>query len=318
MFSSCPRFAVILACIVFPLFSAEAQTDGTTLVLTNAKETFNQTFQKTPVWRTGGVQTNAAAKPLNDPTFSWVSGYIWDHPLLNRPAPWPQPTSNFPAWTSNGAADASPNGDLMAQIMQKQDVPLTWSGALNFSVRPMPAYLAQTIGTTDPKGYIGATINSFPYSQRYGVFAMYAKLPKGKGVWPAFWLLPVDKSWPPELDVMEVIGTQPTVLYTTLHTNIPKQQTSLGKGTDTHLDLSAAYHEYAVDWGPNQIRWYFDRKLVFTQTTPTDLRKPCYILANVAVGGPKNWGGAPDTSTTFPATMQVAYIKAWQRPEYGP
>ena len=121
------------------------------------------------------------------------------------------------------------------------------------------------------------------------------------------------------IDVMEVIGLEPRTLYTSLHTNIPRRETAYGLGTDTHLDLSAAFHEYAVDWGPEKIDWYFDRRLVYSRPTPPDLHKPCYIIANVGVGRANVWGGAPDSSTHFPATMQVAYIKVWQRPQYiGP
>ena len=296
-------------------FSQGVAAAGDELLLSNVSVTLDQRFNEPPPWREGGVQVDAPVKPFDDPSFSWAAGYIWNHPLAGHPSPWPQPVRDFPAWTSNGAADASPNGDMMRR-MEKKFVPLTWSGKLNFTVREMPPELAETVGAEDPKQYIGATINSFPYAQNYGVFAISAKLPAGNGIWPAFWLLPADKSWPPEIDVMEVIGREPSTLYTSVHTNIPKKETALGQGTDTHRDLSAAFHEYAVDWGPERIDWYFDRKLVYSQPTPPDLHKPCYIVANVGVGKPTVWGGAPDSSTHFPATMQVEYIKVWQRAEY--
>jgi hypothetical protein len=295
--------------------SEEASVGSNQLSLGNTLETLDQRFKELPAWRQGGTQVDALIMPLNEPSFSWAAGYIWNHPLAGHPSPWPQPAKNFPAWTSNGSADASPNGDMMRQ-MDKKLVPLNWSETLNFTVQKMPSELADTVGSEDPKQYIGATINSYPYAQRYGVFAMSAKLPGGKGIWPAFWLLPADKSWPPEIDVMEVVGVEPSTLYTSLHSNVPIRETALGRGTDTHLDLSADFHEYAVDWGPERIYWYFDRKLVYTQPTPPDLHKPCYIIANVGVGKPNVWGGAPDALTHFPATMQVAYIKAWQRSEY--
>jgi hypothetical protein len=288
---------------------------GSELSFANTSEMLDQRFSELPVWREGGVQVDAPALPFNDASFSWAAGYIWNHPMAGQPLQWPPPLRDFPAWTSNGSADASPNGDMMRR-MEKKLVPLTWSGALNFTVQEMPPELAATVGNDDPKQYIGATINSFPFAQKYGVFAISAKLPIGRGIWPAFWLLPADKSWPPEIDVMEVIGLEPSTLYTSVHTNSPRKETAHGLGTNTHLDLSAAFHEYAVDWGPEKISWYFDRKLVFSQPTPPDLQKPCYIVANVAVGKAAGWGGAPDSSTRFPATMQVAYIKVWQRSEY--
>ena len=288
---------------------------GSALSFVNTSEMLDQRFNEMPAWREGGVQVDAPALPFNDASFSWAAGYIWNHPLAGQPLLWPPPVRDFPAWTSNGSADASPNGDMMRR-MEKKFIPLDWSGTLNFTVQEMPPELAATVGKQDPKQYIGATINSFPFAQQYGVFAISAKLPLGKGIWPAFWLLPVDKSWPPEIDVMEVIGREPSTLYTSVHTNIPQKETAHGLGTDTHLDLGAAFHEYAVDWGPEKIDWYFDRKLVYSQPTPPDLNKPCYIVVNVAVGKAAGWGGAPDSSTRFPAVMQVAYIKVWQRSDY--
>ena len=313
--------AVCSVCQVATAFSGErpvletGSVLGSELSFANTLEMLDQHFGSPPVWREGGVQVDAPVLPFNDPSFSWAAGYIWNHHLAGQPVLWPPPAKDFPAWTSNGLADASPNGDMMRQMEDKL-VPLTWSGTLNLTVQEMPAELARTVGKEDPKEYIGATINSYPFAQKYGIFAISAKLPLGKGLWPAFWLLPADKSWPPEIDVMEVIGVEPSTLYTSLHTNIPHRETAYGLGTDTHLDLSAAFHEYAVDWGPEKIDWYFDRKLVYSRPTPPDLHKPCYIVANVGVGKENGWGGAPDSSTHFPATMQVAYIRVWQRPQY--
>lgn len=307
--------AIAMLVSVWPL-SLKAEPPLNTeniLSLDGAVETLRQDFKEAPEWRQGGTQVYASPKPLTDPDFSWTAGYIWNHPPLGARAPWPQPKRNFPAWTSNGNANADPNGDMIKKIGPSRS-PLIWDKTLRLIARPMPEDLALTIDKPDPRDYLSASITSFPYSQQYGVFAMSAKLPIGNGIWPAFWLLPVDKSWPPELDVMEVIGREPTKLYTTIH--IGKGRPAIGKGTDVKIDLSADFHEYAVDWGPETIKWYFDRKLVFTQPTPPEFHKPFYILANLAVGKPENWGGAPDKTTKFPATMEIAYIRAWQRPGY--
>jgi beta-glucanase (GH16 family) len=315
------RILALITLIGFaaPLRAEDNAAGGDALSLDGATPTFNEEFQKAPVWREGGVQTNASAKPLDDPSFSWAAGYIWDHPATGTRKSWPPPTSNFPAWTSNNAGDADPNGDMIAQIGAARS-PLAWSpGNLNLIVSKMPADLAATVNNPDPRDYMGATISSFPYAQTYGVFAMSAKLPDGMGLWPAFWLIPADKTWPPEIDIMEVLGRQPTTVYTTLHTNFPAKGAKFGHATDTHIDLGSGFHEYAVDWGPERIDWYFDRKLVFSQPTPEDLHKPCYIIVDLGVGTSNNkwWAGAPDSTTKLPATMQVAYVKAWQRPAYA-
>ena len=280
-----------------------------------ARLTLNQDFSAPPRLRSGITRVDQSAKPLSDPRFSWAAGYIWNHPLDAKLSDGLSARRGSPSWTSNGNADADPNGDLLA-ILGADIKPLRWSGTLDFVARKMPPDLGATISDPDPRGYLSASIVSYPYAQKYGVFAISAKLSSGKGTWPAFWLLPADKSWPPEIDIMEVIGREPSVLYTTVHTNFPKKETANGRGTDTHINLSASFHEYAVDWGPDKIDWYFDGRLMYTRPTPPDLHKTCYILTNLAVGRPGNWGGEPDQSTILPAMMQVAYIRVWQRPLY--
>jgi beta-glucanase (GH16 family) len=147
------------------------------------------------------------------------------------------------------------------------------------------------------------------FSQVYGVFEMRARLPKGKGLWPAFWLLPVNRSWPPELDIFEILGNDPTIL----HTNARSK--AAGKHTDApsviHIpDASAAFHDYAVDWEPDEIKWYFDGVEVARKTTPPDMNSPMYILAGLAIGG---WPGNPDAATRFPAMYSIKYIRAYKR-----
>ena len=300
---------------VLALLSAQpAAAEQDMLTLDHAQPTLVENFSQALAWRSGVLDTNAPAKPLNDPSFSWAPGYIWNH-AIGGVDPIPHKGKPFPAWTSNTNANADPNGDMIAQ-MGPEHAPLKWTGTLDFIADKMPPALAATIVSGDPKGYMGASITSFPYAQRYGVFAMVAKLPKGKGIWPAFWLLPVNKTWPPEIDVMELLGSDPSTFYTTLHLKGPKGHEAKGFAVHTQQDLSADFHEYALDWGPQTITWYFDRKKVFSQPTPDTFNQPFYLLANVAVGLPNNWGGAPDASTALPATMQVKSIHAWQRPEY--
>ncbi|MES2985490.1 MAG: glycoside hydrolase family 16 protein [Pseudomonadota bacterium] len=297
------------------LVAVPAWSASTRLSLNGAQETLVQEFTAPPVWRKGALDVYAPRKPLSDPNFSWAAGYIWNHGLVGSKEVWPARGKRFPGWTSNRNANSDPNGDMIEQLGARS--PLTWAETLNFTATPMPKDLVAGIDPRDPTGYMSASITSFPYSQRYGVFAMVAKLPGGNGIWPAFWLMPVDRSWPPEIDIMEVLGREGKTLYTTIHVNGKKGKEARGHGTETGLDLSANFHEYAVDWGPKEIKWYFDRKLVFTQPTPDEFHKPFYVIANVAVGLPDNWGGAPDESTRFPATMKVKSIRAWQRPAYA-
>jgi hypothetical protein len=155
----------------------------------------------------------------------------------------------------------------------------------------------------------GLITSQYSHKQLYGVFEMRAKLPKGKGLWPAFWLLPIDHSWPPEIDILEVLGNDPTILHTNAH--------SKASGTHTDApsvipvpDTSADFHNYAVDWEQNEIRWYFDDVEVARAPTPPDMHKPMYMLVNLAVGG--HWPGDPDASTRLPADLAIHWIRAYR------
>jgi beta-glucanase (GH16 family) len=157
----------------------------------------------------------------------------------------------------------------------------------------------------------GLLTTKYSFSQLYGYFEMRAKFPLGRGLWPAFWLLPTDQSWPPEIDVVEILGDQPSTLYTTVHMVVGtknKRDDKIGFGSRVP-DVTMNFHTYGVMWSPNYIAWYFDGKRVAYTTTPANVRKPMYILINLAVGG--DWPGQPDGNTKFPADMQVDYIRAY-------
>jgi beta-glucanase (GH16 family) len=156
----------------------------------------------------------------------------------------------------------------------------------------------------------GLITTQFSFSQVYGVFEMRARMPKGTGLWPTFWLLPKDRSWPPEIDIIEILGQEPTVLHTNAHS----------KATGIHTDApnvirvpdtSADFHSYAVDWQKDEIRWYFDGFEVARAPTPADMHKPMYILAGLPIGG--HWIGRPDESTHFPAVLTIDWIRAYRR-----
>lgn len=160
--------------------------------------------------------------------------------------------------------------------------------------------------------YLSGLITSEPrFTQTYGVFEMRAKLPKGKGLWPAFWLLPASKEWPPEIDVMEVLGDRVTQYHTTLHSKADGKPVMSSIAPHPVPDLSAEFHTYGVEWGEKEIVFYFDDHEIARTPTPADMHQPFYMLANLAVGG--KWPGSPDASTVFPAVMQIEWIRAWRR-----
>jgi hypothetical protein len=156
----------------------------------------------------------------------------------------------------------------------------------------------------------GLITTQYSFSQIYGVFEMRARMPKGRGLWPEFWLLPTNRKWPPEIDVFEILGNDTTILHTNAHSK------ASGKHSDAPVvirvpDTSADFHDYAVDWEPDEIRWYFDGTEVARAPTPADMHSPMYMLTNLAVGG--NWPGNPDASTQFPAALAIEWIRAYRR-----
>jgi beta-glucanase (GH16 family) len=164
------------------------------------------------------------------------------------------------------------------------------------------------------------------FSQAYGRFEARMKLPVGKGIWPAFWMLGDDigsAGWPKagEIDVMECIG-DPVTVYSTIH----GPGYSGVKGPSTKYALPAgervddSFHVYAVEWEPKEIRFYFDDHLI-VRRTPADMPEgarwvynhPFFVLLNVAVGG--RWPGNPDETTVFPQRMLVDYVRVYRRNE---
>ncbi|MGB8168923.1 MAG: glycoside hydrolase family 16 protein [Chthoniobacteraceae bacterium] len=150
------------------------------------------------------------------------------------------------------------------------------------------------------------------FSQRYGWFEARIHVPRGPGLWPAFWLLPDDRSWPPEIDIMEHKGRFPDRVWMTLHLPQPGTWRSKSSGGEwAGPDFTASIHTFAVEWEPGSIRWYIDgiERQHVGQTTPD---VPMYVILNLAVGG--DWDGDPDAETAFPAEMWIEWVRVYRRP----
>ena len=163
------------------------------------------------------------------------------------------------------------------------------------------------------------------FSQSFGRFEARIKVPRGQGIWPAFWLLGTNiasVNWPAcgEIDIMENIGREPGTVHGTVHG--PGYSGGKGIGGPVVLPKTAAvaddFHVFAVVCEPERIAWFMDDKLYFS-VTPADLPKgarwvfnePKFILLNVAVGG--DWPGNPDSTSTFPQRMLVDYVRVYER-----
>jgi beta-glucanase (GH16 family) len=155
---------------------------------------------------------------------------------------------------------------------------------------------------------------------RFGRIEARIKVPEGKGLWPAFWLLgenitEVDWSGCGEIDIMEVIGHEPNVLHSTVHyTNSDNKHEGDGSGYDFGQSLSQDYHIYRLDWTPEKLIFYLDEIMVHEVEIEEDMKeflRSFYIIFNIAVGG--NWPGDPDETTEFPQQMYIDWVRVYSK-----
>ena len=151
----------------------------------------------------------------------------------------------------------------------------------------------------------------------YGRIEARIKIPVGKGLWPAFWMLGANintVSWPAcgETDIMEHINTDNT-FYGTMHWDYNGHKSA---GGNTTISNPGEYHIYSIEWDATIIRWYVDGVQYFENSTSngvngtTAFQKPFFILLNLAVGG--NWPGQTIDETKLPASMYVDYVRVYQ------
>ena len=155
---------------------------------------------------------------------------------------------------------------------------------------------------------------------KYGRIEASAKLAVGQGIWPAFWMLGAnidEVQWPKsgEIDILEYVGRDPHMVYTTLHTQDSHGNTINTKRTE-FLNIEEGYHVYAIEWDKDKIEFFVDKTLVYTfnpsikneDTWPFD--KPFYIILNLAVGG--NFGGPEVDDAIFPQKFYIDYVRVYQ------
>jgi beta-glucanase (GH16 family) len=149
------------------------------------------------------------------------------------------------------------------------------------------------------------------FSFTYGYVEVRAKVAAGQGLWSAVWMLPSDHTSKPEIDVMEVLGHQPSVLEMHYHFKRGDEERNAGHSVGA-TNLAQDWHVYAVEWAPDAIVWYLDGEEQWRYTRRETISdKPMYLIANLAVGG--DWPGSPDATSIFPAMFLIDYIRVWQR-----
>lgn len=172
------------------------------------------------------------------------------------------------------------------------------NGILTITASDMPA---DAKGALWNYGYMsGAITTRDVWSQTYGYFEARLELPDEKGAWPAFWLMPADGSWPPEIDIMEAYGTEQTVQ--TLHSKETGAHTQ--SYTKTFVDgATSGMHSYGLLWTEDSLTWYIDGTAVKTAPTPDDMHKPFYMILNLAV--------TSGTTGSLLADYKIDYVRAY-------
>jgi beta-glucanase (GH16 family) len=212
-------------------------------------------------------------------------------------------------------------------------------GATGWGNRELQYYTARTDNVRVEKGqlvieakresYLGSEYTSGrlktqgKWAWTYGRIEARIRIPRTQGIWPAFWMLGANMPsvrWPRcgEIDIMENIGREPGIVHGTLHG--PGYSGGAGPSGPYSLPGGGAFaddfHVYAIEWTPNQIKWFVDDAQYFT-VTPSNLPagttwvfdQPQFILINVAVGG--NWPAFPDGTTVLPQRMLVDYVRVY-------
>jgi beta-glucanase (GH16 family) len=184
----------------------------------------------------------------------------------------------------------------------------------------------------------GRVDTSGKFAPTYGRFEIRARLPAGKGLWPAHWLypqnrdwkmeylmaeavelgkerlIPEERPWYSEIDIMEFLGHEPTTVYGTLHYYSFEGQKRTSSATwRADADFSKDFHVYALEWEPDKIRWFIDGQPIHATTNGIP-HTPHYLILNTAVGGA--WPGNPDATTSFPQFHDIDYVRVYQRDGY--
>lgn len=172
----------------------------------------------------------------------------------------------------------------------------------------------------------------------YGRFEIRAKLPGGQGLWPAHWLypqnrdwrmerlmedavekgleylIPEERPWYTEIDIMEFLGHERNVVYGTMHyCSYDGKRRNTSATWRGNCDYTTDFHVYALEWEPDSIRWYLDDQLIHSNVVGIP-QTPHYLILNTAVGG--SWPGNPDSTTIFPQYHDIDYVRVYQRDGY--
>jgi beta-glucanase (GH16 family) len=165
-------------------------------------------------------------------------------------------------------------------------------------------------------------VTSGKSSWKYGRFEMRARLPEGRGTWPAFWMMPQQStygSWPKsgEIDIMEHVGYDMNRIHGTIHTEAYNHSLNTQKGNNTVVSsVNSQFHIYAIEWSESEIKWYVNNTHFYTFKNENKtyrewpFNQPFFLILNIAIGG--NWGGAQGIDPALSeAVMEVDYVRVY-------
>ncbi len=281
--------------------------NGEYVIVTRAHTSFSDYIEKTdtitidlPIDSIGGYTT-----PLSYPGYTLVWNDEFDGTSLS---------SDWVHETGDGCPNLCGWGNSEEQYYLSQNTTVE-DGYLTITAKQ------QNIGS---QVYTSSRIKTQGIqSFQYGRVDIRAKLPYGKGMWPALWMLGdniTSNGWPScgEIDIMELVGGTPYLdrtVYGTIHWDQSGSHASYGNNTSLPTGrFSDEFHVFSIIWDSNSIKWYMDDQLYNTaDITPQDLsefHQSFFFIFNIAVGG--EWPGSPDNSTLFPQTMIVDYVRVFQ------
>jgi beta-glucanase (GH16 family) len=167
-------------------------------------------------------------------------------------------------------------------------------------------------------------VSKYKGDWKYGRVEVRAKLPSGRGTWPAIWMLPTDDvygGWPRsgEIDIMEHVGHQQNSIHQTIHTEWFNWKNGNQQAVVTHAPTATSdFNTYALEWEESQLRMYINNQMTFLWNRPSTewqawpFNQRFHLLLNIAVGG--SWGGQQGVDdSSFPARMEVDYVRVYQK-----
>ncbi len=210
-------------------------------------------------------------------------------------------------WNLNDPHGKERNQELQAYVEDAFD---EHDGYMYITARKRPAMYDGKL-----REYCSGMMTTYgKFAQRYGRFEIRCRVPSGKGLWPAFWLLPQPFTWPPEIDIFEILGHQTDRAYFTCHWR-DKQGKCLSEGGSARgINFANGFHTFTLDWTAGHLIWYVDGKEKVRKTTNIPNTK-MFMLVNLAVGG--TWPGAPDSKTVFPCSLQIDYVRVYARKQHS-